>query len=82
MDREDASLRALVRKRELDLTVDATGTDERRVERIDPIGRHDHLTERTHTENGEIEQRVKIPDCLQNAKLNTTKQYESQHEHT
>mmetsp|Transcript_1778 Transcript_1778/g.3834 ORF Transcript_1778/g.3834 Transcript_1778/m.3834 type:complete len:429 (-) Transcript_1778:221-1507(-) len=43
VDLEDVPARLLVGRRELDLPVDAAGSDERRVERLDLVGRHDHL---------------------------------------
>lgn len=45
VDAEDAPLGLLVRQRELDLAVNAPGTDEGRVQRLDAVSRHDHLQE-------------------------------------
>lgn len=40
---EDLALRVLVRVLEQDLAVDAPRADQRRVQRLDLVGRHDHL---------------------------------------
>ena len=45
MDLEDAPLGLGVRKRELDLSVDSARSDQRRVQRLDPVSSHDDLEE-------------------------------------
>ena len=40
---ENLALGVDVRQRELDLAINAAGTDQRRVKAFDPVGRHDHL---------------------------------------
>ena len=45
---EDASFGAFVRQRKLDLTVDAPGTNQCRVQRFDSIRCHNHLPNGRH----------------------------------
>ena len=47
VDREDLAPRPLVRHREFDLPVDAPGPDERRVQRLDAVRGHYHLSRAT-----------------------------------
>ena len=40
VDAKDHALCLLIRQRELDLTINAAGPDERRIQRVDSVGRH------------------------------------------
>ncbi len=54
MDVEDSAASFVVGQRELDLSVDPTGTDQGRVEAVDPVGRHDDFDVAARVESVEL----------------------------
>jgi hypothetical protein len=58
VDLEDLSLGLDVGQRELDLAVDTTGTDQRRIQGLDTIGGHQHLDIATRIEAIELVQEL------------------------
>ncbi|GMS79169.1 hypothetical protein PENTCL1PPCAC_1344, partial [Pristionchus entomophagus] len=58
VDPEDSPLRLLVGQGELDLAIDATGTDQGGVQRLDPIRRHQHLDVSSRIESVQLVQQL------------------------